>query len=281
MYFFAENFNSNGIYCSAGFFVSNTPWIHTNRKIDSYELILGVEGILPISVNGKNFNVGKGDVLLIPPNIVHEGYKFTNGVVKFLWIHFFYEALNIVEEADISRIIEEDIVLLPSYCYLDNINRLHLMTKQLLDLYEEKVTYTYMNNYLNSILQEVSYQTIKNIKNNILNSCKMQPIQDWIRVHAYENISLDNIAEYFNYNKNYLSRKYKEVIGIGVMDQIIKYRIDNAKLLLSDLDLSICEISNAVGYNDPKYFMRIFRKVENMTPTEYRYTFNKRHYNME
>lgn len=76
-----------------------------------------------------------------------------------------------------------------------------------------------------------------------------------------------------------MSRIYKENTGIGISEQIIKFRLKHAKELLTETDMSIVEIASEVGYEDAKYFMRLFKKYVNVTPTEYRKTFYCKHYN--
>lgn len=280
MCFFCEKFNNSAVYSSIGLFITDEKWIHSARIIDSYELILGIEGVLPINVDGVDFSVEKWDILIIPPNTIHKGYKHTKNV-KFLWLHFSLENLLFISDfIQTSEIIVDENLCLPSFTHLENGNRLYIMCSQLIDLYEENVPKVYLNSYLNSILNELSYQTKKNLKKSLVNEKRMQPIKEWIRVNAFKDISLDDVAIHFNYNKNYLSRKYKEEFGIGVVDQITKFRIEKAKFLLTEFDFNITQIANEVGYSDSKYFMRVFHRLENMTPTEYRYTFNKRHYNI-
>ena len=51
---------------------------------------------------------------------------------------------------------------------------------------------------------------------------------------------------------------YRRVFGVGVAEQIIEYRIDRARELLSSGASSVADIAREVGYADPKYFMRVF-----------------------
>ncbi|WP_339318736.1 AraC family transcriptional regulator [Paenibacillus sp. FSL R10-2734] len=284
MHIFSDRSFGSAYFKSAGVCIATHPWIHSSRIIDSCEIICAIEGILPMEVDGITYDLNPGELLFIPPNVPHRGARETDCDVKFLWFHFTLENIQFLKRDEISTIVlkTEDfnqLLILPTYSDKLNMHRLHLMINQLLDIYEEKVPSSYCDAYLNCILYEISYQSIRLIRTQQLDKNDIQPIQDWIRIHAFEDVSLESIASYFNYNKNYLSRKYKNEIGIGITTQIIKYRIDKAKVLLAEANMSIQEIAYHVGYEDSKYFMRIFKKFENMTPTEYRHTFNKRHFN--
>jgi YesN/AraC family two-component response regulator len=66
-----------------------------------------------------------------------------------------------------------------------------------------------------------------------------------------------------------LSIKFKEYVGVNFIDYLTKLRLDKAKDLLRNSELSVNEIAEAVGY-EPKYFMRIFKKLEGVTAGNYR-----------
>lgn len=70
-------------------------------------------------------------------------------------------------------------------------------------------------------------------------------------------------------------------MGIGIKQQINKFRISRAEYLLSNTSLTVQEISSQIGFNDEKYFMRLFRKNTNSTPSEYRKLYSQRHFNKE
>ena len=72
---------------------------------------------------------------------------------------------------------------------------------------------------------------------------------------------------------------YRRVFGVGVAEQIIEYRIDRARELLSSGTSSVADIAREVGYADPKYFMRVFKCRTGLTPGQYRDAFPARLYN--
>ena len=69
------------------------------------------------------------------------------------------------------------------------------------------------------------------------------------------------------------------MFGVGVAEQIIEYRIDRARELLSSTASSVADIAREVGYADPKYFMRVFKRRTGLTPGQYRDAFPARLYN--
>jgi two-component system, response regulator YesN len=84
------------------------------------------------------------------------------------------------------------------------------------------------------------------------------------------DISLEGVARELGISPSYFSRLYKEQTGFNFIDYLIKVRIENAKKLFMNSDLSVKEISYMTGYGDPNYFSRLFKKITGMTPTEYK-----------
>ena len=98
-------------------------------------------------------------------------------------------------------------------------------------------------------------------------------------MEAMDDISLSDVAEHFTYNKNYLSRFFKKKTGYNLQEYINLMKISKAKDLLTRSSQSIQYIADKVGIHDEKYFMRLFKKYESMTPTEYRKAFYRIHLN--
>ena len=88
--------------------------------------------------------------------------------------------------------------------------------------------------------------------------------------HYTEKIALDDLSEHFFINKFYLSKIFRETYGTTVNNYLISKRITRAKQLLRFTDMTVDEVGAAVGMGDANYFSRMFRKVEGISPREYR-----------
>ena len=96
-------------------------------------------------------------------------------------------------------------------------------------------------------------------------------VATYLTIHAAEKISLQAVAEEFGFNYTYLSYLFKKTLGKSPSEYLTQCRIDQAKRLLTQSEEhSIKEISNAVGYDDPYYFSRIFKATTGLSPSEYR-----------
>ncbi len=101
-----------------------------------------------------------------------------------------------------------------------------------------------------------------------------QSVTDRAMQYIQENygreLSLDEVSRAVNVSPYYFSKLFKEEAGENFIDFLTRVRMDHAKELLRDETLSIKEIGFRVGYTDPNYFSRIFKKQTNMTPREWR-----------
>lgn len=96
-------------------------------------------------------------------------------------------------------------------------------------------------------------------------------ICNYINENYSEKITLNSIADSVGFSKYYISRLFKQHMGVTIIDYLIKVRLDKAKELLGKGEYSIKQISFMVGYSDPNYFTWSFKKYLGISPIKYRY----------
>lgn len=96
-------------------------------------------------------------------------------------------------------------------------------------------------------------------------------ICNYINENYSEKITLNAIADSVGFSKYYISRLFKQHMGVTIIDYLIKVRLDKAKELLGKGDYSIKQISFMIGYSDPNYFTWSFKKYLGISPIKYRY----------
>ncbi|ALS26248.1 two-component system response regulator [Paenibacillus sp. 32O-W] len=99
----------------------------------------------------------------------------------------------------------------------------------------------------------------------------IQRIRQYIMDHSHENISLEMIGKMVDLSPFYISKMFKDQLGVNYIDFLTECRIEKAKkMMLADPDISLKEIAYEVGYHDPNYFSKVFKKMCDVSPTEYR-----------
>lgn len=179
------------------------------------------------------------NILQVYENDGTELVKTQQRMLEVLWI--------------VSRVLSEMGVETDSPLYssqFTDYRQLRLETIQMLD----RMRQSYVNHY-----EKLESDTIQQIKQYIID-------------HSHEDISLDALAKKVGLSPIYISKMFKEKLGINYIDFLTECRIEKAKKLMCDPDKSIKEITFEVGYHDPNYFSKVFKKMVAVSPNKYRKT---------
>lgn len=88
--------------------------------------------------------------------------------------------------------------------------------------------------------------------------------------HYSEDISIDEYAENNHVSISWFIRNFKQYTGTTPMQYILSKRMYNAEILLQNSSYNVTEVARIVGYDNPLYFSRIFKKAKGLSPSEYR-----------
>ena len=98
----------------------------------------------------------------------------------------------------------------------------------------------------------------------------MMEVKEYIDLHYMEDLAIDLLAEKFGISVNYLNRIFRNGCGMAGKEYLIHIRVEQAKEYLKKPALTIRNVGLMVGYEDPNYCTRIFKKKTGMTPAEFR-----------
>jgi len=137
---------------------------------------------------------------------------------------------------------------------------------------EETVSSPLMLDYtLSLLLMEISHDYFHACRQL---SPKLPPVIlavcDWIHANYYHPFTVKELAAAAGYQSDYLSFLFKKHMGISLIQYTNRLRIEASKNLLSNCGVSIREAAYSCGFPDEKYFMKVFKKFENQTPSEYK-----------
>ncbi len=97
----------------------------------------------------------------------------------------------------------------------------------------------------------------------------------YVREHYQQDLTLESVAKYVSLSPYYLSHLLRREYGFTFVNYVTRVRVEEARALLLRDDVTISSVSAAVGYDDPGYFTKVFRRVTGMTPGAYRATMKK------
>lgn len=113
-----------------------------------------------------------------------------------------------------------------------------------------------------------SYKSFQNRKNDYF-----LEIIDYVQ-NNYQTVTIKDLSIKFHYNESYLSTLFVNYLGMNFSHIITNLKINHAKSLLTETNLTINEISEIVGYNNVDHFSKMFKKLNNFSPSIYRKKFN-------
>lgn len=128
---------------------------------------------------------------------------------------------------------------------------------------------TSFNTKVKLMRQTISEKTDNNKKKITLSSTVQEVIKQ-VHDNYFEDISLKQLSEELHINVMYLGQLFKKEVGMSLSKYLNYYRIEQAKTLLTQTNLTVAEIGFKVGYQNQAYFYRVFKSAENKSPKEYR-----------
>ena len=99
---------------------------------------------------------------------------------------------------------------------------------------------------------------------------RLIPVFKYLHVQKEKLLTLTDAAKLCNFSPNHLSRVFKKETGRNFSDYVNLLKVEWAKQLLAKTDFTVTQISEKLGFSDPSYFIKIFKKFEQVTPFEYR-----------
>mgnify|MGYP001224314349 CR=1 FL=1 len=125
-------------------------------------------------------------------------------------------------------------------------------------------------------LQHWIFRSFRELRQSMENETRSEredaiaKIQTYVQRHLAEDVSLQSIADYMYMHPVHVSRLYKLETGENLSDYILRLKMEAAAAMLADPALKIYEISSRLGYQNPNYFNKVFKKYYSLTPQEYR-----------
>jgi AraC-like DNA-binding protein len=99
---------------------------------------------------------------------------------------------------------------------------------------------------------------------------KLRRVIAYIDARLGGPISLDDLANVAGVSRFHFHRQFRKSVGMTPREYVLQARIERAKGLLTESDLTVCEVSGAVGFADQSHFSHMFRRLTAMTPRGFR-----------
>ena len=224
-----------------------------SRNYDSISLRL--EGSGKFKTANKSFSVRKGDVLYLPKNAE---YTQKTSREKLIAIHFINYSFNRKNKIEIVK--------------AENVEYVEKIAVQMYDIWKEKKQgYRYKcTSLLYELLYFLNCQEHEHIIDSITHDSKIKTAIDYIHTH-YRNSEIDisYLAQMCCISETYFRKLFKMIYEVSPKQYILNLKLEIASQLLQSQFYTINEVSDKSGFNDVKYFSRLFKKRFGFTPKEF------------
>ena len=180
--------------------------------------------------------------------------------------------MNGLKEIQLSRIKHPDIAFVIVSGYDDFSYCREALRLQITDYILKPVNYeefgTSIDNLKISLYEKRISDEPEQSEERVINV-----ITRYLQKHLSEEMSLSVLADEFHLNPQYISRLFKNEIGVNFLTYLTNIRMEKAKKLLLSTALSITDVAERAGYTDYRVFTKVFKKTEGVTPSQYRRDF--------
>ncbi|HAX51838.1 helix-turn-helix domain-containing protein [Muricomes intestini] len=229
---------------------------------DQYILIYCVDGKGIIEVDGKTYSIKKAEAFCIPRGKRHKYYADNQDPWSILWVHFKgentkYFPLDECRTVQINSKYSE--------------NRMAVFFNLIFRVLERNYTmgnFIYLSQVLSLLLAEVYYR--EKVDESSVQDKHVTMVIRFMYKNLTKQLTLEEISREVDLSKSYLNSIFKEQTGRSPVDFFLHLKMQEACKLLQSTDMYIYEVSTKMGYTDPYYFSRIFKKVVGVSPKEYK-----------
>ncbi|MGQ0286700.1 arabinose operon transcriptional regulator AraC [Pasteurellaceae bacterium 22721_9_1] len=265
-------------YNFSAYLVAGCTYIEKGNELDfvidrpngmkGYIINLTTKGTGTIFHGNSAFNCSVGDILLFPPGIPHYYHRATiSDTWEHQWIYFHPRTIW-KSWLDWSKTIH-------------NVKKL---TTPNTDIYKELILLfkNIATEYKNGLLfsQEMSMSLLEQLlikcfrldpsNKQLMLDCRILSICQFITNNIDKNHSISEIAEQVHISASRLSHLFVQQVGTSIVKWREEQRMIKAQYLLHTSNAPIYTISRQLGYDDPLYFSRLFKRYTGLNPSEYR-----------
>ena len=240
--------------------VNNTYPQHLHEHV---EMLMVIDGEIEANIADKNYNMQKGDIYIVFPNIRHSLVTKDKSKVHIII-------------AD-SGYYEDYMNEFRNFEPVNPVINSRMYPKELTDIFakimEHKEDKRIAKGYIIAAIGIILEYMDINRKDTITDSAVIVKCLDYIDNNFTKDIKLQDVAKIAGVSKYYVSRIFSDNLNCNIRTYINKRRVELARHMLSDSDKTVMEIGYMCGFDTPRTFYRAFKKETLMTPKEYKRQF--------
>jgi AraC-like DNA-binding protein len=277
-------------YIIGGHVVQTPGKKHVSRhNIKVFDLLFVARGCLYIGEDERRYEVTDGQALILRPDCSHYGLQDCDSITEYYWIHFQTSGSWSVSDDAVSSHPSHLSALNPAFpLFSTDSFSLELpqysSVRQPGKMGEALAGLTQLNPIAHlrasRFKQQMMFQEVAQLLSASLEHDKSAPATAcaesaaaYLREHYKEEITAGRLGEHLSFHPVYVARCMSKEYGCSPMEYLLRYRIEQSKLMLLRTDYSVARIAEESGFNQTPYFSSCFMRVEGMSPRKYRQLF--------
>lgn len=277
--------NLNGIHETVKYDEDMQLRLHINRGAENfpphwhipYEIIMPTQNGYHVRCTNQDFLLEEGDILVICPGVVHELIAPDDG--ERIIFQPAMSRIPLKELEILNSILSPGILISPENNPLIH-EKVQRLMREIVEEYHSGLPYAESAIYgrfleilvcigRNHVKQAQQHFDAKGSKQKEYME-KFLFISNYINEHFAENLTLEEVASLAGFSKYHFTRLFKQYADTSFYKYLNQKRIAHAKNLLLDPNLSVIEVALQSGFSSLSAFTRMFRLMNNCTPTEFR-----------
>lgn len=259
----------------------------SRRNTGVFDLLFVESGSIYIGEDNEHYTVASGDCLILLPDRHHYSTAECDADTAYYWLHFqslgSWKQLSAAEENRLKTSAPEAPVflptmtttvfeqLIPQYAHLPQSGKMSELLNELASL--GKLLHLPGTRFRQQLLfQEALRLMAESTSHESLSAQAIcaERAAAYLREHYKEEVTVPALGESINFHPVYIARCMQKTFGCSPAAYLLRYRLERAKQLLLQTDLSIARVAEEVGFNQAAYFTSCFVKHEGLSPRKYR-----------
>lgn len=240
---------------------------HTMSRLEheDYLLMYCSDGQGLLSVNDEETAVCAGDLMVLPQEVAHHYHADSRNPWSLRWAHFTgSKALDYIANLG-----------LPANSFVISVGQHPKIISDFDALFSVRDTGYNMKALIHAsqaLKQMLTYLALLSASQSqqARQPINLESIQTLMMANLAGELDLDALAEAAHLSKYHFSKRYKALTGYSPIQHFIHMKMERACYLLDISNQAIGNVAQELGYDDPQYFSRLFRKVTGLSPRDYR-----------
>lgn len=242
---------------------SDTDWHSTPHAHACAELFYCLHGTGQFYIAGKYLNVEQDDLIIINPSVEHTEVSTSKNPLEYVVLGI--DGIELFNAKSEQQFLQHN--------FRDKQEEVAQLIKMMMREIETKDQWH--ETACSSLMEILLIHTFKYIDGEVVpadgrdhKDCTLA--KHYIDAHYANNITLDFLAELTHLNKYYLVHAFVREYRVSPINYLSARRIRESKYLLANTNHSLSQISGILGFASPGSFSRSFKRIENMSPIDYR-----------